>query len=82
MPIDQTTLIGYVSEIVFCISFAGAYFIANGALLLLFVSICLHHAAFSKVVQHRIAKLSVRQKEQSDAELLRDLVRFHVSVKT
>lgn len=75
-PWDQTTYVGYVTEIIATVLIVCGYLILNGIPLLLFISICLHHRAFYRVFKQKIDKI-----KQWDEIFLCDLVRFHASVK-
>lgn len=53
----------------------------NAAILLPFVSICLHHQAFYKMFRHLLRK-KVRSIEiQDDKEFLCEIINFHSTVK-
>lgn len=66
-------------EIAVSIDFAEAYYITNGAFLLLFISICLQHLAFGKIFRHSVYNRS--DKDQNDVKFLRDLIQFHITAK-
>lgn len=76
LPWNQDTYIGYLAEIIISNLSAYGFFILNGTSLLLFVSLCIHHRAFSKMFKHKI-----NNSEKCDAILLSDLIRFHISAK-
>lgn len=73
---NQTTYFGYFGEVISLSLGAGTYLIASGAVMLLFISVCLHHRAFFKIFEHTIDTL-----KQCDKKSLCDLIRFHVTVK-
>lgn len=81
LPWDQSTLYGYSAQIAFSIIINEAYMIANGAPLLLFISICLHHRAFYQMFLHSVCKLNCADEKQNDLEVLIQLIRFHMTIK-
>lgn len=80
-PWDQSTFAGYVAEIAFAINVSEAFLITNGTLLLLFMSICLHHQAFYEMFHHSVRKLDQMDKDRIGAELARNLICFHIKAK-
>lgn len=77
---------GYVAEITSIVLLMLSYMIANGTILLFYVSLCLHHRAFYEMVKHSI----VKSNQQSDDGVydnrcggifLHDLIQFHMSIK-
>lgn len=80
LPWDQRTLIGYVGEIIFVVFTSSNYMICNAPIILLFISICLHHQAFYKIFQHSLNKLDLPDKNINNRKFICDLVRFHTSV--
>lgn len=56
-------------------------FISNGAILLLFISLCLHHRGFYKVFRYSAFQLNTPDRNRNDEEHLRQMIHFHVSVK-
>lgn len=81
LPWDTTTLTGYIGEIIFDINLAEAFYIATGVLLLLFMSICLHHRAFYKRFQHSLRALDQPNEIENIDKFICDLIRFHISIK-
>lgn len=81
LPWDQSTLFGYSLEICFNIFVSEAYLLVNGALLLQFISICLHHRTFQEIFQNEARKLDHRDKNRNDAEHLRNMICFHIAAK-
>lgn len=80
LPWNQTTYLGYFGEIVQDIVVTAGYIVANGALLLLFISISIYHQAFQKIFKHSVVKLKAIGKKNKD-EVICELVRLHVSAK-
>lgn len=74
---------GYLAEIASSILLLFSYMIANGTILLLFISMCLHHRAFYKMMKHSIDKLNQKSNDEirCDEKFLRDLIQFHISSK-
>ena len=81
LPWDQTTLLGYFGEIIFCILVCEAYLLYNGAVLLTFVSICLHHKAFSGMFQHKLRNLEGPTKNRSEKDFFHNIIDLHNTVK-
>ena len=77
LPWNQTTKLGYFMEIICDIILGTSYFLANGSLLLLFISICLHHLAFYNRFKYSISKLGNSKNPENDKKLLCDLIQFH-----
>lgn len=67
---------GYFGEIFITMAFAYGYLIIHGISLILFISMCLHHQAFSKIFKHTIEKT-----KECHAKFLRDLIGFHLTAK-
>lgn len=76
-PWNQATFMGYVGEIVAIITGCALYLLVGGIVLLLFISICLHHQAFHKLFEH----LVYHKSKKCDKVFLCDLIRFHITVK-
>lgn len=75
VPWNQTTLIGYLGEEFTILSGGGAYMVGLGVVLLLFVSICMHHQTFCKIFEHMIDESNCREKEnRNDERFLCDLM--------
>lgn len=81
LPWDQETFLGYIGEMVVSMICMEGYLIDNGALLLLFISMCLHHQAFYRMFRNSLCKLNRPDKRRNDKEHLCNLIRFHISVK-
>lgn len=81
LPWDQTTLVGYVKELGFLIATGFGFFSCYAAFLLLFISICQHHQAFYKMIKHSVNKLKRSDQNRCGPKFLRDLMRFHISIK-
>lgn len=81
LPWDQETPLGYFGEICISMICIEAYLLDNGALVLLFISMCLHHQAFYKMFQHSLLKLNRPDKNRNDKKHICNLIRFHISVK-
>ncbi|XP_055296841.1 odorant receptor 22a-like [Sitodiplosis mosellana] len=82
LPWDQSTLLGYFGEIIFIIISLEFYLVYNGVILLSFVSICLHHQAFNKMLRHSLRKLERPAENRNDREFLCKLIDFHNSIKS
>lgn len=70
---------GYWAEIVFNIAIDQAYLISNGALLLLFISICLHHQAFQKIIGYMATELN--NNINTSENRLAEIIRFQMEIK-
>lgn len=82
LPWDQSTLIGYFGEISFNVIVGATYFISNGVMILLYISICIHHQTFYEMVENSIDKWALSDKNGKNTEkFLRNLIRFHISTK-
>ena len=82
LPWNQNSPIGYICEILYCIFTGDCYFIANGAFLLLLISLCLHHRTFSKMFEHSVQAFDQSNGNRDDHKQLCDLIDFHVSIKS
>lgn len=82
LPWDQSTLIGYFGEISFNVIVGVTYFISNGVMMLLYISICIHHQTFYEMMEHSINKWTSSDKNERNTEkFLRNLICFHISAK-
>ena len=76
------TISGYFGEQMALILCGGLYMIGLGVILLLFVSICVHHQAFCKIFEYSIDEWNqCDDKNQNDEKFIFDLMQFHISVK-
>lgn len=57
------------------------YYIWHGSILVLFISLCLHHQAFYNMFGNSLRKFDLEDRHQSDKRVLCDIIRFHVVVK-
>lgn len=80
-PWDQNTPIGYLFEISFSTSAGECYFIINGAVLLIFISVCLHHQAFYQMFLHSINEFDRLQNKRNGKQHLCELIKFHCNTK-
>lgn len=78
LPWDQTTLLGYFGEIFINVLILGGYLLTNGALLLLFMSICVYHQTFSKMFKHLIVEMN---QDKMKEKYICSLTSFHISTK-
>lgn len=84
LPWDQSTVIGYFGEQILINAICFVYSVINGVLLLLFISICLHHRTFYEIIRSWIDKWNNGNGNRCDLDsrkLLCDLIRFHMSSK-
>lgn len=79
LPWNQDTLLGYLAEIVSIVVTDEAYLLTSGAVLLLYISMCLNHRAFYDMFQYLLKDPPNRQ--QNHRKLLCDVIRFHTTVK-
>ena len=77
LPCNQTPKKESFMEIICGIIFGESYLLANGSVLLLFTSICLHHMALYNRFKCTISKLGDRKSPENDKKLLCDLIQFH-----
>lgn len=82
-PWNQQKLSGYVAEKVLDLLIGATYFLALAAVLLLFMSLCLHHRTFLQMFKYVLNKIGQSDKNghQYDAEIICDLIRFHSRIK-
>lgn len=89
-PWSFQSLLGYFVEVVYDVIISEAYFISNGTLILLFISLCVHHRAFLRCFEVYADKLNVipskvrrdsSVKMDEKKKLLFELIRFHASIK-
>lgn len=81
LPWDHRTPLGYFGELLIGKIMGKSNMLANGSMLLLFISICWHHQAFSQIFRHSVQNWSISDKNRNDAQILCDLIRFHISGK-
>lgn len=80
LPWNQTSLFGYAGEIVYDVLIGETYLIA-GSFMLFFIALCQHHQAFYQMFEHKLNKLKRRNEIKDKQKILRDLIRFHITVK-
>lgn len=79
---EHSTLVGYLGEDFYIIYFAVIFGIVAGMLLLLFISICIFHLAFSKMFEHSIEKWNEKSDGiKNNEQFIFDLISFHIEVK-
>lgn len=81
MPWNQSTILGYFGEICFILVSCESGLLVNGTIVIIFISLGLHHCAFCKLLKHIIDESNRCHRKQCNKKLLRDLVRFHATVK-
>lgn len=80
-PWDQQSLLGYFGDVCFIELFSHMYLFVNGAFLLLFISLCVHHREFYEIVRYLALQLDHADTQRNDKKLLCQLIRFHASAK-
>lgn len=81
-PWNQTTLAGYLGEDFYIIYFAVIFGVVAGLLLLLFISICIFHLAFYKMVKHSIEQWNEKHdRSTNDEQFIFGLISFHIEIK-
>lgn len=78
MPWNQYTKVGYVVEIGVIIVMGEAYLLT---FLLMFISICWHYQAFSKMHRFSLRQLDYPDSERNDKVLLCHLIHFKIQAK-
>lgn len=81
MPWNQSTFLGYIAEQNLMCFFGGTYMVGDGVVLLLFVSICMHHQAFYEMFEFSINEWNQLDANPNDDQFILDQIRFHISVK-
>lgn len=81
LPWDQSKLSGYVAEKCLDLLIGGTYFLPLAAVLLLFISLCLHHRTFHQMFDHKLLQMGKLNRAQNEKELICFLIRFHTTVK-
>lgn len=80
-PWNQNTPLGYIGEALFFNIGGQAYAIVNGVFLILFISMCFYHRTFYDMIYHSIDKWNHQIKNHCPDDILRRLIRFHISIK-
>lgn len=81
MPWNQTTFWGYFAEIGVDCFFAMSYLIANGTILIFYLSICIHLKEFYEIFKSSIEKWNTLNRNYDDFKFMADLIRFHASIR-
>lgn len=81
LPWSQRTHLGYAATIFLSIMMGESYLILNGSILLLFISICLHHRAFYKRFENSMHRFNSSVHEKRANEILCEVIDFHNCVK-
>lgn len=79
VPWNTSTLFGYIEETTLNLFCGGSYFFLNGAMVVLFLSMCLYNQAFLPMFQHLLVKLSPLESYRHNKEILAKTIRFYVS---
>lgn len=77
LPWNQETLFGYFGEILTIVVTGEGYILTNGAVLLLFISLCMHFRAFFEIFQHSMKKLEHPDQKQNYKQILCEIIRSH-----
>lgn len=64
-----------------CIGAGGSYYLAAGAFIIFFLSICFHHQAFYQIFKQSVRQLDRPTKKLNFIKNLIELAKFHVCVK-
>lgn len=81
-PWNQATMLSYIVDILIFHNIASvSYFTTSASLILLFVSICLHHSAFYKRLQYTLDESKTLKNHQNMDKIIRNVIEFHISVK-
>lgn len=80
-PWNQKTFFGYLGEVLLSSTIGNIYVFCNGTLILLFISVCLHHQAFYKRHRYLVNRLQYINHSWKNKETFHDLIQFHISVK-
>lgn len=81
LPFNQSTYWGYFGETTFNTITCGAFFIVNGTVMVLFISICLYHKAFYEVFEHSLKNLDSRSKVRRSESIICGIIRFRSSTQ-
>lgn len=84
LPWSQVTIFGYFSELILITIMCAVYSIINGVILLLFISICIHHRAFYQIIRHLVIKwneLNGNHCDNNDQKSICELIRLHILFK-
>lgn len=81
LPWDQETFIGYIAEIICIVVTDEGYLLTSGSILLLYISMCLHHRAFYEMFRHLLRTREHQNRVKNQLEWIYDVIRFHSSVK-
>ena len=79
LPWNQLTIWGYFGEISYYEISCAGYIFVIGVLLLLFISICIHHHAFYQIFEHSINEAN--RTKQFDKKYFYHLARCHIAEK-
>lgn len=77
LPWDQRTLLGYLGMDMFIVCCGESYYFTNGSLLMLFVSICLHHKIFFKTFRNAVQRLDSPEEITDQKKFFCELIQFH-----
>lgn len=81
LPWNQNTLYGYIGEILFTYFSCESYLFVNGPIVVLFVSMCLHHRAFYEMFNYSLHEMDVPNKKKNDKLELWKIIQFQNLVK-
>lgn len=78
---NQKTPLGYFGYACFSLLTSNAFLFITGPILVLFISMYLHHEAFFKMFSHSLRQLNTPDKNVNDQNEIRKLLQFHNSLK-
>lgn len=81
LPWNQKTLLGYFFATCYIAICLQSSLIVNGAILLLFISICIYHHAFYNIFNETTIKLNICKKDQEVKQIFDDLIHFRILVQ-
>lgn len=81
LPWNQNTLVGYCAEIFSTVIILMGYFLENGILLILFLSMCFHHQTFYEMFNHLIVEMNGSEERRCAKKSIHNLIRFQCSTK-
>lgn len=81
-PWNQNTYFGYFNEIFISSIAGGFYLLMDGAILVLFISMCMQLRAFHGIIKQRIDNWKfIERNRDCDEKFICSLIDFHVSVQ-
>lgn len=81
LPWDQSTVAGYVKEILYSVVTGGDYILCAGVFIFFFISLCRYHCAFYEMYHDLLYRWDYKDGNANHQQHLAQIIHFHVLIK-